>query len=87
MASYSGDLVQVRRLLGEGVNVNFQFEDGSTALIAAACNGHSDVTSYLLEKHADPTVSNDNGQTAYTVAKDSTIQTCIKSALARWKGR
>jgi len=45
-----------------------QDEDPSAPLLCAVARGHMRITSYLLERHADPLIQNDNGLTPLTWA-------------------
>jgi ankyrin repeat protein len=51
-----------RVLLDAGANVNGQGEGGFTALHAAAQNGDEELVQLLLERDADPTISNVQGK-------------------------
>jgi uncharacterized protein len=52
-ASSKGDLATVKKLVGEGANVNEADSSGRTPLIEAAWGGHLDVMKYLIDKKAD----------------------------------
>ena len=52
-AARAGDLAAVKRLIGEGVDVNAATKYGATALAYASDKGHIDVVRYLLENGAD----------------------------------
>jgi ankyrin repeat protein len=49
-AAEKGNLAAVRRLVGQGANVNARYEDSETPLHAAADKGHKDVVMFLIEK-------------------------------------
>ncbi|KAL5509627.1 hypothetical protein EMCRGX_G005027 [Ephydatia muelleri] len=54
VASEKGDYERVKRLLGEGADVNEAIsDDGCSSLYAASCNGHLDVVKTLLEAGAN----------------------------------
>lgn len=52
------------------IHVNVPNKLGDTALHGAAWKGNAEVVSMLLEKGADRTVKNKDGETAYNLAKD-----------------
>ena len=56
-AAKEGDLASVRRLIGQGANVNARYKDGSndstTPLHAAAYKGHKDIVKFLVAQGAD----------------------------------
>lgn len=53
-AAYDGNLDEVKRLVGLGIDVNTRNEfDDRTPLHEAACNGHTDICEFLLAKGAD----------------------------------
>jgi outer membrane protein assembly factor BamB len=52
-AAREGDLTTIKRLHGEGVDVNANTKYGATALAYACDRGHLDVVKYLIEKGAD----------------------------------
>ena len=52
-ASHGGRLKEVKRLLGEGVDVNTRGKSGQTALVMAAMNGHANTVKLLLGNGAD----------------------------------
>jgi len=56
-----GDLAAVRSSLAHGANVNARDTKGATALMYAALYGDVDFVNLLLEKGADPNLSNDLG--------------------------
>ncbi len=56
-AAMSGDLESVRALVAAGADVNQRAADGSTGLIVAIVKHHPDIALFLLDKGADPNVS------------------------------
>lgn len=67
-AASSGDVESVRRLVDEGVEINIQSPNGTTALIAAVKNGHSHVAFELVEVGADLSLCDKDGLTALSWA-------------------
>ena len=82
-AGYHGDLNRAKRLLDSGVKVDFEFENGGTALMGAAGNGHGEHVKYLLSRGADPTKRDDEGKSAWDLAQDSTIKQVISAAVQK----
>lgn len=52
-AARAGDVQSLKRILGSGVEINSKNENGHSALMLAAYNGHFDATQFLLEQGAD----------------------------------
>ncbi len=52
LAASQGDLLEVRHLVAQGVNINLADYDGRTALHLAASEGHVNVIEYLISKEA-----------------------------------
>lgn len=69
-AARAGDAKEVRRLIGEGADVNAFGKGRQTALIAAAGPGHRDVVRALLEAGADANLRDAKGNTAAEAAAD-----------------
>src|SRR5262249_977352 len=70
-AARAGSPDGVRAILASPkVDVNGRDEHGNTALIEAARLGHDKVVTELLLAHADPTLKNDQGQTALMLATE-----------------
>jgi ankyrin repeat protein len=63
-AAATGDLSSIRRLADDGVEVNGQSPNGTTALIAAAKNGQKDTVLELIELGADLNLPDEEGLTA-----------------------
>lgn len=70
LAASEGKLLEVQSLLSQGANVNYHLSDnGTTALIAAAQNGHLSVVKALLATDADiNAVDHDVGAALYWAA-------------------
>ena len=59
-----GDHRQVKTLLAQGANINAQDADGTAPLMHAVVNAGADCVKLLLDKGADPNLSNKAGATA-----------------------
>jgi ankyrin repeat protein len=68
-AAASGDTGTVRRLALDGVEINGQSPNGTTALIAAAKNGHAETAFELVELGADISMTDADGVSAIEWAK------------------
>jgi ankyrin repeat protein len=70
VAAASGDIVEVRRLLFKGADVNVQPKgmNGGTPLIQATMHQRDDVVFELLERGADPNLTDHAGLTALSWA-------------------
>ena len=69
LAVHGGREREVAVLLGAGCDVNLADADGITPLMAAAMNGSVAIARQLLDKGADPRVSNKWGMTARAIAE------------------
>ena len=66
-----GDIADARDCLGRGADPNYRDDNGSTALIEVAREGHLDIAELLLEHKAEVNVQEDIGQyTALMAAAD-----------------
>jgi ankyrin repeat protein len=81
-ASRVGDVSSARLLLVAGADVNDATPDGASALVVAAHSGHTALTSFLLEKGADPNAAR-AGYTALHVAVLRGDPEMVKAILAR----
>eukprot|EP00051_Salpingoeca_urceolata_P024366 m.426889 g.426889 ORF g.426889 m.426889 type:complete len:392 (+) comp20223_c0_seq2:196-1371(+) len=79
------DLKTVKLLVQVGgTNVDWQNENGDTALIIAARAGKGAIVRWLLgDGQADPTITNTSGQSAVDVTRLTSIQTLITEAMAK----
>ncbi|MBS0627285.1 MAG: ankyrin repeat domain-containing protein, partial [Verrucomicrobia bacterium] len=68
IASDSGDLANVIRLLNAGADANTVNSDGTTPLTTASYNGHIDVVKSLIEAKANINQSDPAGQTALYIS-------------------
>ena len=62
-ACYFGNLIEVKRLVNNGVNVEWS-NIGMTPLMIAATMGHEEIVRFLLHHNANIYARNKNGQTA-----------------------
>ena len=70
-AAERGDVVEVKRLIDAGADVNFQDNKGETALIStvrSVIRGKSDVAQTLIDAGADVNIQSYNGSTALQIA-------------------
>jgi ankyrin repeat protein len=63
-AAASGDIETVRRLIDDGVEINGQSPNGTTALMAAIKNGRSEIACELVELGADLAICDQDGLNA-----------------------
>lgn len=52
-ASSEGDILEVRHLVAQGIDINLADYDGRTALHLAASEGHANIIEYLISKNAN----------------------------------
>ncbi|NKI97797.1 ankyrin repeat domain-containing protein [Rhizobacter sp. SG703] len=70
-AASSGNLPRVKELVSQNVSVNARaFDDGQTALIAAARSGRQDIVEFLVANGADVNLKDDAGTPLYWAAFD-----------------
>ncbi|MEZ4565763.1 MAG: ankyrin repeat domain-containing protein [Desulfobacterales bacterium] len=69
-AAYEGEFMVVKGALSEGYvkSINAKGENGWTALIAAATEGHLIVVNFLIVEGAEVNIADDNGDTALMCA-------------------
>jgi ankyrin repeat protein len=68
-AASAGDVETVRRLANDGIEVNGQSPNGTTALMAAVKNGHKETALELIELGADLGLADTEGMTAVEWAR------------------
>lgn len=68
IAAQEGRIDDVRTLLGEGANIEYQDDQGINALIAATQEGHTSIVELLIEKKADINRPNADNQTPILLA-------------------
>ena len=83
-AAEGGNAFIVRLLLAvEGINVNTQDHFGYTALHLATQISRTDIIEALLDADADPTIKNDEGETAANLAITNEIRTLLTTPRAK----
>lgn len=70
-AAVFGKKEVVKALIKAGANVNFQGEDGSTALHAAAYFCHVEIVKMLLKNGCDKTIQDNSGNTAFDIVSSA----------------
>jgi ankyrin repeat protein len=69
MASTYGHLDLVKYLIQKGVDINYQSNQGNTALMMATLGFRVDVVKFLLENKADISLQNKGKQTCVDIAE------------------
>jgi ankyrin repeat protein len=83
-AALKNNLVAVRKLLDDGVDVNWKDEDGWTALMWAGGGwGHIEVVKLLLDNGAQVNIQDNNGWTALMVASFNGNSECARLLLEK----
>jgi ankyrin repeat protein len=81
-ASSKGDLINVKKLVSDGADVNTTDSSGRTALVEAAWGGHNDIVKYLIEKGANVNTGDSVGYTALMRASeeghDAVVNTLVQ---------
>lgn len=77
-AAEQGDIVRVKQLVNDNVDVNLKYK-GSTPLFAAATHNHLEIVNYLLDHKADVNILDNDG---YSVLY-KTIKECCNDDIAR----
>jgi len=81
-AAVEGDVYGVSEHFADwDVNIDTQFENGNTALFAAAQRGHNNVVDYLLGEGANIHIVNRNGHTALSIAAEKGHGDTLKKLL------
>jgi hypothetical protein len=75
----------VEALLDRGADINYQNRHGRTALHYAAAAGDAVCTRMLIERFADKTLRDNNGQTAYEIADSENFSNIMK-LLSQFRG-
>lgn len=68
-ASETGNISAFRNALNSGFNINEVDEDGTTPLMIACKFGHTALVKFIISKGAEINLSNNNGTTAFKIAK------------------
>lgn len=63
-AAFHGRISIVQKLVEKGAQLDCFGPEGETALMFAACNGHTEVLNYLLSKGVPSDTEDDAGNTA-----------------------
>lgn len=82
-AASAGDVETVRRLIDDGVEINGQSPNGTTALIAAVKNGQSVIACELVELGADLTICDQDGFNAIQWAQKKALVPFIEALKER----
>ena len=80
-AALDGDITAVRQVLSGSINIDTLDEDGRTALMYAAYNGHTDIARILIEKGADVNLTDPNKRTALMFASSGPSPETVKLLL------
>lgn len=81
LASKTGDLSSVQRLLGSGANIEARSSSSDTPLILAAQYGFPEVVSFLLESRAHVNAKQDYGATAVYFAARNGFDAIIRELI------
>jgi ankyrin repeat protein len=85
-AMYSNRILKY--LLDQDGEIDFQDNKGNTALMYAVNAGHTENVKLLIESGANPTLVNENGATALSVAQtkdNSAVTEMVEAYLKQWK--
>ena len=80
-SAVDGNLDCAKTLVSKGANVNCTDCEKWTPLHAAAMTGSMEFVRFLLSAGADATIKNDDGETAYDVAKPGSIRKMLLHAM------
>ena len=80
-SAIDGNLECARALVINGANVNCTDCEAWTPLHAAAWQGHFEYVRFMLQAEADPTMKNEDGETAYDLAKTGPIRKMLLCAM------
>jgi ankyrin repeat protein len=85
IAARNGNAECVQALLAAGIDVNAGYAHDATALMWAAADGKDEAVRLLLSRGADPSVRDDRGESALSIAqreKQSATAALLQAALA-----
>ncbi len=77
-AAQLGDIDRVRLAIAKGANLNYQDENGGTALHWAVFYGYKDIVQLLLMHGADPLIKDKDGITPIDVARINNKKEMLK---------
>ncbi len=80
-AAMNGDMDKVKKIVGDGLDVNIRGEGERTALMMAAYNGHTDIVKYLLRKGAKVNLVDEMGRPALIYAASGPFPETVKVLL------
>ena len=83
IASGRGDFMNVQYLLSKEPNINFQNNNGWTALMAASDSGHHQIVELLLNNDPDMNIQNRQGMTALMFASAKGLYQVVESLLSK----
>jgi ankyrin repeat protein/superfamily I DNA/RNA helicase len=66
--AYQGNVQELKKLIENNADVDFQTKDGETALMIAAGTGQKEIIKLLLENNANPNLTRKDGDTVLTIA-------------------
>lgn len=75
---HATDVHVLRVLVAYGADVDARDCDGTSALMRAAAHGKRDAVAVLVEAGADPTVRNEEGAGALSIAKKDGVQLLLR---------
>jgi len=78
LAISNGDTSKVEQLIDAGINVDEKDKGGNTALIIATLFGKSEIIDLLIRSGASTQIINDDGVTAFDIAKSQKKQSLIE---------
>ena len=77
-ASKSGNLAGIKEALAAGADINYQDEDGRTALMWASCEERTELVKFLVSAGADVNLRDYYGNTALVDAIKTENMTLVK---------
>ncbi|RWS21206.1 Chain C: Nemo Cc2-Lz Domain - 1d5 Darpin Complex-like protein [Leptotrombidium deliense] len=78
-----GEIKLIRKLIAEGINLNYKDCDGNTAIHKAAEYNHAEVIKILLKNGANINAVNHDGNTALHVAVLGLAVECVNLLLSQ----